>query len=76
MDNYYPTKHCHSSLLQVLLLLQPLQFCHLAQRISISNQLNAEETDKEPWSALQTVFIWGAVSGVFYALILNSLGVV
>ena len=35
---------------------------------------NAEETDKEPWSALQTVFIWGAVSGVFYALILNSLG--
>jgi RsiW-degrading membrane proteinase PrsW (M82 family) len=35
---------------------------------------NAEETGKEPWSALQTVFIWGAVSGVFYALILNSLG--
>ena len=35
---------------------------------------NAEETDQEPWSALQTVFIWGAVSGVFYALILNSLG--
>ena len=35
---------------------------------------NAEETDKEPWSALQTVFIWGAVSGVFSPLILNSLG--
>ena len=35
---------------------------------------NAEETDREPWSALQTVFVWGAVSGVFYALILNSLG--
>ncbi|MDG1544707.1 MAG: PrsW family intramembrane metalloprotease [Candidatus Poseidoniia archaeon] len=35
---------------------------------------NAEETDREPWSALQTVFVWGAVSGVFYAIILNSLG--
>tara|TARA_B100001029_G_scaffold178294_1_gene184738 strand:+ start:1018 stop:2025 length:1008 start_codon:yes stop_codon:yes gene_type:complete len=35
---------------------------------------NSEATDREPWSALQTVFIWGAVSGVFYALILNSLG--
>ena len=35
---------------------------------------SAEETDREPWSALQTVFVWGAVSGVFYALILNSLG--
>ncbi|OIR20863.1 MAG: hypothetical protein BEU01_03355 [Marine Group III euryarchaeote CG-Epi4] len=35
---------------------------------------NAEETDREPWSALRTVFVWGAVSGVFYALILNSLG--
>ncbi len=35
---------------------------------------NAEENEREPWSALQTVFIWGAVSGVFYALILNSLG--
>ena len=35
---------------------------------------NAEETDREPWSALQTAFVWGAVSGVFYALILNGLG--
>ena len=35
---------------------------------------NAEETDREPWSALRTVFVWGAVSGVFYALILNGLG--
>ena len=35
---------------------------------------NAEETDREPWSALQTTFVWGAVSGVFYALILNGLG--
>ena len=35
---------------------------------------NAEKTDREPWSALQTAFVWGAVSGVFYALILNGLG--
>lgn len=35
---------------------------------------NAEEKDREPWSAVRTAFIWGAVSGVFYALILNSLG--
>ena len=35
---------------------------------------NAEETDREPWSALQVAFVWGAVSGVFYALILNGLG--
>jgi len=35
---------------------------------------NSEKKDKEPWSVVQTAFIWGAVSGVFYALLLNSLG--
>ena len=35
---------------------------------------NAEETDKEPWSALRTTFIWGAVSGVFYSMIFNTAG--
>ena len=30
---------------------------------------NSEKKDKEPWSAVKTAFIWGAVSGVFYALL-------
>ena len=35
---------------------------------------NAEETDKEPWSALRITFVWGAVSGVFYSMIFNTAG--
>ena len=35
---------------------------------------NSEETDKEPWSALRTTFVWGAVSGVFYSMIFNTAG--
>jgi len=35
---------------------------------------NAEETDREPWSALRTTFVWGAVSGVFYSMIFNTAG--
>ena len=35
---------------------------------------DAEKIDKEPWGALRLAFIWGAVSGVFYAMILNGLG--
>ncbi len=35
---------------------------------------NAEEMDREPWSALRTTFVWGAVSGVFYSMIFNTAG--
>ena len=35
---------------------------------------NSEETDREPWSALRTAFVWGAVSGVFYSMIFNEFG--
>ena len=35
---------------------------------------NAEENDREPWSALRTTFVWGAVSGVFYSMIFNTAG--
>ena len=35
---------------------------------------NAEETDREPWSALRVTFVWGAVSGVFYSMIFNTAG--
>ena len=35
---------------------------------------NAEETDREPWSAIRVTFVWGAVSGVFYSMIFNTAG--
>jgi len=35
---------------------------------------SAEVTDREPWSALRTAFVWGAVSGVFYSMIFNGFG--
>ena len=34
----------------------------------------AEKTDVEPWSTLGTAFAWGALSGVFLAMIFNALG--
>ena len=35
---------------------------------------NSEKTDVEPWDALGTAFAWGALSGVFLAMIFNALG--
>ena len=36
---------------------------------------NTEQHDKEPWEALKIAFAWGAISGVFLALLLSALGV-
>jgi len=36
---------------------------------------NTEQYDKEPWEALRIAFAWGAISGVFLALVLSALGV-
>ena len=36
---------------------------------------NAEKTDKEPWDALKLAFAWGAISGVFLAILFNGLGI-
>ena len=36
---------------------------------------NAEQYDREPWEALRIAFAWGAISGVFLALLLSALGV-
>ncbi len=36
---------------------------------------NTEQYDKEPWEALRIAFAWGAISGVFLALLLSALGV-
>ena len=35
---------------------------------------DAEETDKEPWDALWIAFAWGAISGIFLAMLFNALG--
>ena len=35
---------------------------------------NTEQYDKEPWEALRIAFAWGAISGVFLALLLSALG--
>ena len=35
---------------------------------------NAEKKDKEPWETLKLAFAWGAISGVFLAILFNSLG--
>ena len=34
---------------------------------------NTEVEGKEPWPAVRTAFIWGALSGVFLAMFLNDL---
>ena len=36
---------------------------------------NAEQYGREPWEALRIAFAWGAISGVFLALVLSALGV-
>ena len=36
---------------------------------------NAEQYGREPWEALRIAFAWGAISGVFLALLLSALGV-
>ena len=36
---------------------------------------NSEKTGKEPWDALKLAFAWGAISGVFLAIIFNGLGI-
>ena len=36
---------------------------------------NTEQYDREPWEALRIAFAWGAISGVFLALLLSALGV-
>jgi len=36
---------------------------------------NAEKYGREPWEALKIAFAWGAISGVFLALVLSALGV-
>jgi RsiW-degrading membrane proteinase PrsW (M82 family) len=36
---------------------------------------NAEQYGREPWEALKIAFAWGAISGVFLALVLSALGV-
>ena len=35
---------------------------------------NSEVKDKEPWDALKLAFAWGAISGVFLAMIFNTIG--
>ena len=35
---------------------------------------NSEKKDKEPWDALKLAFAWGAISGVFLAILFNSIG--
>ena len=37
---------------------------------------NAEEEDVEPWETLWTAFVWGGLSGIFLAMILNTIGTV
>tara|TARA_B100000029_G_scaffold123932_1_gene117413 strand:- start:125 stop:622 length:498 start_codon:yes stop_codon:yes gene_type:complete len=37
---------------------------------------NSEEEDVEPWETLLTAFAWGGISGVFLAMILNTIGTV
>ena len=36
---------------------------------------NTEQYDREPWEALRIAFAWGAISGVFLAIVLSALGV-
>ena len=36
---------------------------------------NSEMKDKEPWDALKLAFAWGAISGVFLAILFNGLGI-
>ncbi|HJM81904.1 MAG TPA: PrsW family intramembrane metalloprotease [Candidatus Poseidoniia archaeon] len=36
---------------------------------------NTEQYDREPWEALRIAFAWGAISGVFLALLLSQLGI-
>ena len=36
---------------------------------------NSEKKDKEPWDALKLAFAWGAISGVFLAILFNSIGI-
>ena len=36
---------------------------------------NTEKYDREPWEALRIAFAWGAISGVFLAIVLSALGV-
>ena len=35
---------------------------------------NSEKYGKEPWEALRIAFVWGAISGVFLAIILSAIG--
>jgi len=35
---------------------------------------NSEKYGKEPWEALRIAFVWGALSGVFLAILLSMLG--
>ena len=37
---------------------------------------NSEEEDVEPWATLWTAFAWGGISGIFLAMILNTIGTV
>jgi len=36
---------------------------------------NSEEKDREPWDALKLAFAWGAVSGIFLAMVFNVIGI-
>ena len=36
---------------------------------------NSEENDREPWDALKLAFAWGAVSGIFLAMVFNVIGI-
>ena len=36
---------------------------------------NSEEKDREPWDVLKLAFAWGAISGVFLAIVFNGLGI-
>ena len=36
---------------------------------------DSEKKDKEPWDALKLAFAWGAISGVFLAIVFNGLGI-
>ena len=35
---------------------------------------NSEKYGKEPWEALRIAFVWGALSGVFLAILLSAIG--